>query len=90
MNIDRLRKVPLRELWPHEVHNFMAWMCENLDLLTEPTGLELSLVEREAAAALFVAQAAEYCWQSRQTWINTGRRQWRSNRTTTIPLRHAA
>lgn len=47
--ISRLQKVPLRELWKHEAHDFTQWLAENLDYLNEALGLELSLVEREAS-----------------------------------------
>ncbi len=49
MTISRLQKVPLRELWRHEAHDFTHWLADNLDYLNEALGLELSLVEREAS-----------------------------------------
>lgn len=51
--IARLTRVPLREVWRHEALNFTRWLAENLDLLSDPTGLRLSLVEAEAAAGDF-------------------------------------
>ncbi len=48
MSIARLTSVPLREVWPHEAHDFTYWLAENLDYLEEVTGLTLSLIEREA------------------------------------------
>lgn len=50
--ISRLQKVPLRELWKHEAHDFTHWLAENLDYLNEALGLELSLVEREASGEM--------------------------------------
>jgi hypothetical protein len=55
MTISRLEKLPLRELWKHEAHGFTKWLAENLDFLCEATGIELSLVEREASAGPFSA-----------------------------------
>ncbi len=55
MNIGRLTRVDLRELWRHEAHDFTTWLSENLDLLGETLGLQLSLLEREAAAGPFSA-----------------------------------
>jgi len=54
-NIGRLTRVDLRELWPHEGRDFTTWLSENLDLLGETLGLQLSLVEREASAGPFSA-----------------------------------
>lgn len=48
-----LSRVPLREVWPHEAHDFTRWLGENLDYLGEVTGLSLSLVETEAATGDF-------------------------------------
>lgn len=55
MNIGRLQRVPLREIWVHEAQSFSTWLSNNLDLLEEVTGLRLSLVEREKRAGAFFA-----------------------------------
>lgn len=51
----RLEKVPLREIWPNEAHDFTVWLGDNLDLLSELLGRNLSLVQREAAVGPFWA-----------------------------------
>ena len=53
MDIGRLKKVPLRELWKHEARSFSLWLAENLDLLNEVVALNLTLLQREAPAGLF-------------------------------------
>ena len=56
MHIDRLKRIPLRELWAHEARDFTTWLSENLDLLGETLGIpQLTLVQREAAAGVFSA-----------------------------------
>jgi RecB family endonuclease NucS len=55
VNISRLESVSLRELWPNEARDFTTWLAENLDFLGEALGIELSLVEQEAAAGPFSA-----------------------------------
>lgn len=55
MNISRLQKVPLRELWKHEAHGFTHWLADNLDLLSEKIGFSLTFVKREASAGPFSA-----------------------------------
>ncbi len=55
MPISRLKPVPLRDLWPHEAYDFTTWLAENLDLVGEALGLDLSLLEQEASAGTFSA-----------------------------------
>ena len=54
-NIARLEKVPLRQLWVHEANDFTVWLADNLDFVGDAIGMELNLVEREAAAGPFSA-----------------------------------
>ena len=51
--IEKLRRVPLREVWKHEALDFTKWLQENLDVLNEVAGLSLSNVEREQSAGDF-------------------------------------
>ena len=51
--IGRLKRVPLREVWPGEARDFTPWLQNNLDLLNEELGLTLSSAEREQAAGDF-------------------------------------
>jgi hypothetical protein len=51
--IGRLERVALREVWPHEAHDFTRWLEENTDLVSEVAGFELQNVEREQAAGAF-------------------------------------
>ena len=51
--IGRLERVPLREVWRHEAHDFTIWLQQNIDVLNEVTDLNLASVEREQAAGAF-------------------------------------
>jgi hypothetical protein len=53
MSIGRLRRVPLREVWKHEAHDFTTWLEENIEILNEVLDFDLSNVEREKAAGSF-------------------------------------
>ena len=45
--IGRLKSFPLRNIWPNEEKDFTPWLVENLDILSEFLGINLSFVERE-------------------------------------------
>lgn len=51
--IGRLRRVPLRDVWRHEALDFTRWLEENLDVLSEVTGVDLVSAQREQAAGAF-------------------------------------
>ena len=55
MPIARLEPVSLRDVWPHEASDFTVWLGDNLDVLGELLGIELSLVEREVGVGPFWA-----------------------------------
>jgi RecB family endonuclease NucS len=53
MNIERLERVPLREVWKHEAYDFSSWLAENLDVLNEHLEIPLVSAETEQAAGSF-------------------------------------
>ena len=50
-NLDTIKKVPLREVWPHEAHDFTKWLAEeqNLATLGMAVGIELERIETRAS-----------------------------------------
>lgn len=53
MDIGRIDRVPLRDVWPHEARDFTTWLECNLDLLGDLLGLQFSEALREASAGDF-------------------------------------
>lgn len=51
--IGKLRRVPLREVWPNEAHDFTKWLERNIDVLSEALGVQLSPPERERLVGSF-------------------------------------
>lgn len=51
--IGKIQRLPLREVWKHEAYDFTKWLAEHLDVVSEATSVDLSLVEREAPAGSF-------------------------------------
>ncbi len=49
----QLKRVPLRQLWKHEGTSFTPWLAANIGALGAALGLELELLEREAAVGDF-------------------------------------
>ena len=54
-NLDKLKKVDLRDVWPHEALDFTKWLSEepNLAILSSAVGIELELIETESSAGSF-------------------------------------
>ncbi len=52
-DISKIRRVLLREVWPHEAYDFTAWLEENLDVLNDALDLNLVDASREQAAGSF-------------------------------------
>lgn len=54
-NLDKLKKVDLRDVWPHEALDFTRWLSEepNLAILSSAVGIELELIETESSVGSF-------------------------------------
>jgi hypothetical protein len=48
--ISKIQRVPLREVWKHEAHDFTSWLQDNLDIVNDVLDIYLSGAEREQAA----------------------------------------
>lgn len=55
MTLSKLKKVDLREEWQHEASDFTNWLSQedNLQLLSEEIGIDISLVQTEASVGRF-------------------------------------
>ena len=53
--IARLSRISLRDVWKHEAYDFTTWLQDNLDVLNEALGLNLSSAEREQSVGDFSA-----------------------------------
>jgi len=51
--IERIQRVPLRNVWRHEAHDFTVWLTENIDVLNEILGFQISSAEREQSTGNF-------------------------------------
>ncbi len=54
-NLDKLKQIDLRDVWPHEALDFTKWLSEepNLAMLGSAIGIELELIETESSVGLF-------------------------------------
>lgn len=54
-NLDKLKKVDLRDVWPHEALDFTKWLSaeSNLAMLSSAVGIELELIETESSVGSF-------------------------------------
>lgn len=55
MNLGKLKKVELRQAWPHEASDFTLWLAreENLRALSDEVGFDVTHVQTEAAVGKF-------------------------------------
>ena len=55
MKLANIEKVDLREVWKHEALDFTQWLAEkeNLELLGEEVGIDISLIQTEASVGKF-------------------------------------
>jgi len=53
--VGRLEKVDLKKVWINEAKDFTTWLENNLDILSEQLGFDLSSLEREKSAGAFFA-----------------------------------
>jgi hypothetical protein len=55
MKLSRLEKVDLRNVWKHEALDFTNWLAqpENLSLLSDEIGIDISLIQTEASVGKF-------------------------------------
>lgn len=54
MNLGTLKKITdLRSIWPHEALNFTPWVAENVDLLADAVGLDITVDETESSVGDF-------------------------------------
>jgi hypothetical protein len=51
--IEKIQRVKLRTVWPHEALDFTKWLEDNFDVLNEALGVNLVSVEREQSAGTF-------------------------------------
>lgn len=51
--IGKIQRIPLREVWKHEAHDFTRWLQENLDVLDDVLDFTLTQADRERAAGDF-------------------------------------
>ena len=49
----KLKKIPLREIWPHEANDFTPWLASNIRALGDALGLQLEITDREASVGDF-------------------------------------
>ena len=53
MNIGKLERVSLREIWKDEARDFTPWLEENVGILNDSLDLSLSVIEREKSVGTF-------------------------------------
>ncbi len=53
LKIEKIQKVPLREIWKHEAQDFTKWLQDNIEVIDDVLDIRLSNVEREQSTGTF-------------------------------------
>jgi RecB family endonuclease NucS len=53
INVGKIKRVPLREVWKNEAHDFTSWLFNNLEILGEEMNIKLVPIEKEGKAGSF-------------------------------------
>lgn len=51
--IDKITKIPLIDVWKYEAKNLTPWLCENIDVISDAIGSQLTNPERELSTGNF-------------------------------------
>ena len=51
--IGKIQKVPLRDVWRHEAHDFTTWLQNNIDVLNSVLDFQLTTPNREHGTGNF-------------------------------------
>ena len=50
INLGTLTEIKdLREVWPHEEHDFTPWLAKNIGVLSDTVGIDISIEETESS-----------------------------------------
>ena len=54
INLGTLTEIKdLREVWPHEAHDFTPWLAKNIGVLSDTVGIDISIEETESSVGDF-------------------------------------
>jgi len=53
INVGKIKRVPLRDVWKDEAKDFTSWLFENLEILGEELDIDLTPIEKEGKAGSF-------------------------------------
>lgn len=53
INIGKIKKVPLRDVWRNEAHDFSSWLFNNLEILGEELNIKFTPIKKEGKAGSF-------------------------------------
>jgi len=53
IKIEKMKKVPLREVWRNEARNFTSWLFDNIEFLGEELDMDLKAIDREGDVGSF-------------------------------------
>ena len=55
INLGTLQEIiDIREVWPHEAHDFTPWLTRNISILGDEVGIDITIEETESSVVILM------------------------------------
>ena len=51
--VNKISRIPLKDVWKYEDRHLTPWLCDNMDVISDAIGIQLTNPERECSTGNF-------------------------------------